>query len=268
MREKSTLATVSKERGSMKVTILGFSNGLDCLDSANTSLLVTTQQTSILVDVSSSPRQSLLKAGLDSLSLDAVLITHGHIDHVYAFPSLIHSMWLQNRTKPLSIVGNDFALEVCKHFFFYFKLDKKIKFKIDWKDVSTNKIGDIQISSFSLYHRPEVPVNGYTFIADGLKVSYFPDSVATLPVPECALDSDIFIHEAGGLEKDKEEINKSHTTALQAANMAKQAKAKELILVHVPESLEVRNAMLEEAKSVFANSFIPCSYKELISRPV
>lgn len=256
-------AAVFKERESMKVTVLGFSNGLDCLDSSNTSLLVQTERTSIMVDVSSSPRQSLLRTGIDSLSLDAVLITHGHIDHVYAFPSLIHSMWLQNRTKPLLVVGNRLAIEVCKHFVLYFKLDKKIRFRIDWKDVTTNRIGDVRISSFSLYHRPEVPVNGFTFVADGFKVSYFPDSVATLPLPECSLFSDLMIHEAGGLEKDKEEINLSHTTASQAAMMAKTAEVKELVLVHVPENPKLRQEMLDEARSVFPNTLIPTSGLEL-----
>lgn len=247
----------------MEITVLGFSNGLDCLDSTNTSLLVSTAQTSILVDVSGSPRQSLLKAGVDSLSLDAVLLTHGHIDHVYALPSLIHSMWLQNRTKPLIVAGNDLAIEVCKHFFSYFRLDRKIGFEIDWKCASTKQIGDVQISSFSLHHRPEVPVNGYTFMADGMKVSYFPDSVASLVIPECALGSDILIHEAGGLDEDREEINKSHTTALQAALMAKKANAKELFLVHVPENPDLRKRMLAEAQGVFPDAFIPSSFQNL-----
>lgn len=256
-------AAVSKERGSMEITVLGFSNGLDCLDSANASLLVRTSKTSILVDVSGSPRQSLLKAGMDSLSLDAVLLTHGHIDHIYAFPSLIHSMWLQGRTKPLIVAGNDLAIEVCRHFFSYFRLDGKVKFRIDWRDASSKEVGDVQISSFSLYHRPEVPVNGYTFIADGIRVSYFPDSVASLDVPQCAMNSDIFIHEAGGLDENREEINKSHTTALQAAMMAKKAKANELLLVHVPENPDLRKRMLDEARDVFPNASIPSSFQKL-----
>lgn len=247
----------------MEITVLGFANGLDCLDSTNTSLLVRTTKTSILVDVNGSPRQSLLKAGMDSLSLDAVLITHGHIDHVYAFPSLIHSMWLQNRTKPLIVAGNDLAIEVCKHFFSYFRLDRKIKFEIDWKDTSTKQIGDVRISSFSLYHRPDVPVNGYTFVADGIKVSYFPDSVASFAIPECAIGSDILLHEAGGLDKDRVEINKSHTTALQAALMAKEANAKELFLVHVPEDPDLQKRMLIEARDVFPDTFIPSSFQKL-----
>lgn len=148
-------AAVFKERESMKVTVLGFSNGLDCLDSSNTSLLVQTERTSIMVDVSSSPRQSLLRTGIDSLSLDAVLITHGHIDHVYAFPSLIHRMWLQNRTKPLLVVGNRLAIEVCKYFVLYFKLDKKIRFRIDWKDVTTNRIDGVETE----HHFSDVSVN-------------------------------------------------------------------------------------------------------------
>ena len=161
------------------------------------------------------------------------------------------------------VAGNDLAIEVCRHFFSYFRLDGKVKFRIDWKDASSKEVGDIQVSSFSLYHRPDVPVNGYTFVADGIKVSYFPDSVASFVIPECAIGSDILLHEAGGLDKDREEINKSHTTALQAAMMAKKAKAKELFLVHVPENLDLQKRMLIEARDVFPNTFIPSSFQKL-----
>lgn len=241
----------------MKVTVLGISNGLDCIDSPNTSLLVESAETSILVDVSASPRQELLKAGVDPLSLDAVFITHGHIDHVYAFPSLIHSMWLSHRRKPLLVVGNEYSIEVCRHLFSYFHLNRKIGFEMIWNVLPIEKVGGVGIDSFSLYHRPNVPVNGYCFTADDFKVSYFPDNVASFPIPTCTKSSDILIHEAGGLDKDANIVNESHTTALQAAMVAREANAGKLILVHLPEGKDLRCAMLDEARSVFPNTEIP-----------
>ena len=65
------------------------------------------------------------------------------------------------------------------------------------------------------------------------------------------------------LDEDGEEINKSHTTALQAAMMAKKANAKELFLVHVPENPDLRKRMLAEAQGVFPDAFIPSSFQNL-----
>lgn len=241
----------------MKTSILGFSCGIDSIDSANTSLLVSSETTSILVDVSGSPRMELLKAGADPLSLDAILITHAHIDHVYAFPSLLHSLWLLGRKKALVIGGNERAISTCKHMFDFFGLDRKVQFDIIWQELPVPRIGDIQIDTFSLFHRPTMPVNGFTFSCEGEKISYFPDSVATKPYPDSAYDSNVIIHESAGLECDRDTINSSHTTALQAAQLAKDLRGGKLILVHLPESQITRVEMLNEARSVFPNTILP-----------
>ena len=43
-------------------------------------------------------RQTLVNAGVD-----AVILTHEHIDHVYGLPSLLHQMWIAGRRKALDI---------------------------------------------------------------------------------------------------------------------------------------------------------------------
>lgn len=241
----------------METIILGFSGGVESIDSPNTSLLIRTGKTSILVDVSGSPRMALLNANQDPDTLDAILLTHGHIDHVYGLPALIHNMWLTGRTKPLRICGNPKAITTGKHLFLFFALDQKIKFEISWEELPISTIGDIEVVSFDLFHRPQMPVCGFTFSSAGKKISYFPDSVAREPYPVCTFDSDVLLHEVGGLEKDKEKINVSHTTAFQAAMLAKKTGAGKLIPVHLPPDVQQRKAILSEIKQVFPKAYLP-----------
>jgi len=40
-----------------------------------------------------------------------VLITHTHIDHIYALPSLLHQLWLMDRREPLVVLGNQVTIQ-------------------------------------------------------------------------------------------------------------------------------------------------------------
>lgn len=243
----------------MEVTILGFSGGVQAVDSGNTSLLVQGGGASVLVDVSASPLRSLLEAGCDPLSLDALFLTHAHVDHLYALPSLIHNLWLLKRTKPLVVCGNAQVLAKAIDLFCFFGLEKKKgMMPIAWKD-KLDTIGGLKVCSFPLLHSPGIETNGYTFTDDqGAKFAYFPDSVAKEPYPECAYGASLVVHEAGGTkETEKELVRRGHSSARMAATLARSLGAKRLVLVHLPCEPERRAAILHEAKSVFPSTELP-----------
>lgn len=69
--------------------------------------------------------------------------------------------------------------------------------------------------------------------------------------------SDLLIHEAT-FDKDKQQLARQyyHTTAYQAAKLAKDAKVEQLILTHISSRYQskAQQALLQEAKSVFQNT--------------
>jgi ribonuclease Z len=79
-----------------------------------------------------------------------------------------------------------------------------------------------------------------------------------------AKDADVLIHEAT-FDTELKDIaeNYGHTTALQAAEIAKKAKVKKLYLTHVsPRYLD--NSVLEkEARRIFKNAYVPNDYEEI-----
>ncbi len=96
----------------MQVDILGYSGSLQTEKSSNSSLLVREDSTSILVDASSSPCQALLKKGVNPDTFDALVLTHAHIDHIYAYPTLIHNLWIKKRSKKLILIGNENSVKM------------------------------------------------------------------------------------------------------------------------------------------------------------
>ena len=238
----------------LDVTVIGFSGGLQALDTENTSLIISDGLTSLLVDASGSPVNALLRNGYDPLTIDALVLTHAHVDHLYALPSLLHNLWLMKRTKPLVIMGNAPTIEKARELYRLFRLDQKKMMEIHWVSDAC-RIGMIDIKTFPVFHRPKVPTNGYVFAGGGVHVSYFPDSAVTLPYPECASGSDLIIHEAGGLDNDREALREQgHSSGLQAAMLARDLDAKKLLLVHLPGDKQKREDILKEALSVFPDT--------------
>jgi ribonuclease Z len=90
------------------------------------------------------------------------------------------------------------------------------------------------------------------------KISYFPDSAAREPYPECARGSSLVIHEAGGLEAQREVLREEgHSSALDAARLAAALEAKSLLLVHLPPGRSLRAEMLAEAQTLFPAARLP-----------
>ncbi|MDW7731335.1 MAG: ribonuclease Z [Methanolobus sp.] len=117
---------------------------------------------------------------------------------------------------------------------------------------------------FSKLHNGEaVEVDGRTILSEevvgqarpGRKIVYSGDTRPCSGILEASRDADLLIHD-GTLAKDQQEwaIESMHTTAEEAAQLAKEANVRHLILTHISSRYsDDVTPLLEEAKAVFEN---------------
>ena len=120
-----------------------------------------------------------------------------------------------------------------------------------------------------LQNGESVEVNGKTIKPEqvlgpkrvGKKFTYSGDTRPCEQMIEFAKNSDILIHESTYQEEDKEHaIANCHSTTKEAANIAKEANVKELILTHISTRYSDDEIMKKEAKEVFENTIIAYDY--------
>jgi len=239
----------------MKVTFLGISGGVQSPESGNVSFLVTEGKTSVLVEVSGSPAGGLTACGVDPVELDAVLLSHAHVDHLYALPSLLQNMWLLKRSRPLPIFTNAPTLEIARALCAVFGLEKKPgMFRIGWTVFPKQAmvLGPFVLETFPTVHG--VPTVGFVLSAAGGKLAYFADTAPLADRPPSAVGANAVIHEAGGVETGESALNaQGHCSGRQAAIAAGKILLPDqapstLFLCHLPPEPEKRAAVLSETR--------------------
>lgn len=245
----------------MKVQFLGITGSIQTAHSGNMSLLVSHGDTKVLVDVSGSPMQSLALCNVDPLQLTHLFLTHAHVDHLYGLPSLLHQLWLLGRRVEFSLIGNKETISKAKQLCAIFSLDeKKNMFPLNWivldEVMQTLHCGDLVLHPFPVSHG--IPTFGCLFISDEGSVAYLADSTPLKNYPLNLQKPTLLIHEVGGLDSEREALNdKGHSSALQAALVAKELHAGRLLLCHLPAQETLYQELLDEARSVFPSAGIP-----------
>ena len=104
-----------------------------------------------------------------------------------------------------------------------------------------------------------------TYIQEGKKIVYTGDTVPCKQIADAAENANLLVHDAcfvdadEGLAKDKK-----HSTSSQAAEAAKKAGAKKLLLTHFSNRYDDRRPLLEEAKKIFPESIMAEEGLELL----
>lgn len=209
----------------------------------------------LLVDCGGDVLHRMRMAGLSYDRLAGLIITHAHPDHVSGFPLFMEKIWLAGREAPIPVCGIPPALEQAQKTLDAFQTvmaDWSLP-AIDWRPVEPVQDAIAwQDARWTVTTAPVehgIPNVGLRIESSrsGGTVGYSCDTAPTGNVAHLGRDATLLVHEANG-------EGEGHSSAPQAARIAKQAQAERLLLVHLPPG--DKRDDVEAARSIFENTVL------------
>jgi len=234
-----------------KLIILGSSNALSSKDSENTHMVLVGDERIVMVDCVNNPIHRLERAGVDFMGLTDLILTHFHPDHVSGVALLLMDMWLRGRQKPIDIYGLHHTLDRIEQLMGMYSWE-------DWPDffpVAFHRLPAdentllLKCDEFKIISSPVrhlIPTIGLRFEFENSQkaLAYSCDTEPCVEVVRLAEGVDVLIHEASGAEL-------GHSSAEQAGQIAAQAEASELYLIHYPTGEYINGNLVEEARQYY-----------------
>jgi ribonuclease Z len=255
----------------------------------------------ILLDCGEGTQHQLLRSNVGLPDIDAIFISHLHLDHWLGLPGMIKTFDMRDRDRPLELFGPPGLTAL------YQQVMKPIigrtGYRLEVVELEHHEevgFDDFVIAAFPVSHRVEA--YGYAFVEDdrpgrfdvdaaralgvtegpdfgrlqrgetvngvapeqvvgedrpGRRIVYTGDTAPVQSVEVYAHDADVLIHEATFCEDERARARETgHSTARQAAELARDANVKLLVLTHLSTRYFPRD-IRDEARAVFENTVVP-----------
>ena len=229
-------------------------------------------KTAFVFDAGTNGSQNLGPMGFPLGGAEEIFLTHLHSDHLDGLGQMLLGTWINSgRTAPTPVSGPIGTAQVVEGFNMAYQIDSTYRTahhgtkvanpasfgaaarEIDLSGGSKvvyNKDG-VKITAFNVSHAPVHPAFGYRVDYKGRSVAISGDTAYDPNIATASKDVDVLFHEAlnmdmvktmeaaaksngaKGLTKILFDIQDYHTSPVDAAKIAKQADANDLVLYHI-----------------------------------
>lgn len=210
----------------------------------NTSLIVLVDgspQKQILLDCGFTAAHAFWQTSPDPMNLDALWISHFHGDHFFGVPLLLLRFWEEERSRPLTIVGQRgvenkvrAAMELA-----YPGFNAKLSFEINYIEAHPGQ--DLNLLGLGWSFAPTMhskPCLGLRLDSKSVAMYYSGDGRPSEKTGLLARGCHLIVHEAYGLEP----MLDAHGTVDGCIAFANKTEAKHLALVHMNRRVRKEHA--------------------------
>jgi ribonuclease Z len=248
----------------LKVVFLGVGEAYD-ENLINNSHIIFSQK-NLLLDCGYSVPRHLWRNYPDKNFLDAVYLSHAHMDHYMGTPILLARMRDEKRTKPLVIICQPEIRENLIHLtnYAHANLSKRINFPIEFIEV--NEDSQIFLSDLRLEFAPtnhSIKNLAVKIHLNNKTICYSGDGDLTNESINLYRKADLLIHEAFTLER----VEKGHASIKNVLEKCGDLEIKNLALTHLNRGLRKNMQVVIDfikLNSTNINVFIPEPLDELI----
>ena len=271
-----------------EVTMLGTASAVPTLQRSLSAIAVRREGDVFLLDCGEGTQRQMMKYGVSYMKVKAIFITHLHLDHFLGVFGLVETMGLNGRSEKLTIYGPAGSKAVFgkKSFVEIVEIDEKFSSDFGGFTISAFKTeherhglgfvlqekerrrfyeekakslgirgpmftkimndGKLKIGSRT------IKLADVTYVQPGKKLVYTGDTLPCAATAKAAKGADLLIHDCTfGSDREAEAKEAKHSTAAQAAKVAKKAGVKRLLLTHLSGRYLDTAPLLEEAKKIF-----------------
>lgn len=226
----------------MKLTVIGCSGAYPNAGGATSGYLVEEGNTKVLLDCGSGVLAAI-QEHLSLSELDAVILSHYHPDHCADFGCLQYAAMIETqlgkRTKPFYAWGPDSEALGYEDFCIGHSYEQQHAFQIG--ELRFEVLQNIhEITSYSI----RVTAPGGSMLVYSGDTAYNPKLAQFAQFADCLLCEASFY-------SDRHNYTAQHLTSVEAAQLAADAQAKQLVLTHLPHFGE-QEQLVCEAGSVYS----------------
>jgi len=251
----------------LNLTVLGSSSATPTLQRHPSAYILKSNKRKdyFLIDCGEGTQILMRSAGIRMQRISRVFISHLHGDHFFGLIGFIFSQNLFGRTEELHIYAHKPLKKIIN---LHLQLEKmNLSYPLVFHTIDMRKKKNyilhedtfMEISTFPLLH--SIPTNGFLFKEksgspkDRKTFAYCSDTAYTETFIPYINGVDMLYHEATFMEDMAVAAKeKYHSTAKQAAQIAKLADVKQLIIGHYSARYKDIVPLLVEAKSTFPNT--------------
>jgi ribonuclease Z len=260
----------------MKVTLLGTGCPVAHPRRGGAATLVQTPGARVLIDCGSMVTQRLVAAGCPGATLDALLVTHLHSDHLADVYQLVVSSWHQGRAAPWTVHCPETVTPLIEATMAAWADERDLRVAFETRPSATGlgvschtikpgssiTIGDLEIEPVLVNHAPVAPAYGFVLRAGGKTAVISGDTTVSQPLIEAGRGADLLVHEvfihremppAPGRRSPETVagVASYHTLSTVVGSVAREMGASALALTHfVPPDFD-RAALLAEVARDF-----------------
>jgi ribonuclease Z len=218
-----------------------------------TMLALRGQKSTVLIDCGSNPIRQLQRMQIPLDSIERLILTHSDPDHLSGFGLLVTMLWLHclPHCRALPIHGPADAIDLARRLFAQWDTREwKGMPELEWHETPL-AIGapiatgaDFELTAApGVHHVPVIGIRARDLHGGGVVV-FSADGEPSPGIRALAQGADWLVHEATG-------VSPGHSTAEAAAELARAAGARRLILVHLAASFADLDAQRRAAEQVF-----------------
>jgi ribonuclease Z len=250
------------------ITFLGTAAASMSPSTNTSSQLVRCGGSKMLVDCGANAARQLALSPSELTDLTAVVLTHWHPDHAAGLPTLLRRTETRRRAESLPVYGPAPPRGVWRAI----RAASRTRLLAHLHPIEpgdTIEVPGFRFTAIATAHA--VPSVGWEIVETGPPGRRVVLSGDTRPVPEiakAARGADLLVHEATFITRDREKAHTSgHSTALEAAELAAEARVGALALTHLPDRYE-RGQIMREAAAAYTPILVPHDLDRLEIEPV